>query len=166
MTAPDPDIRIKLAETPQDFAVARDLIQEYADWLGVDLCFQNYEEELARLDAIYSPPTGRLYLAMKGEGAAGCIGLRALDAPGEGELKRLYVRPACRGLGLGKALVQRAIDAARQIGYRLLRLDTWPPRMPEAQAMYRRLGCVETPPYYNNPVPGVVFMQLDLETAR
>lgn len=165
MTTLGADIRIETAETPEAFAVARELIQEYADWLGVDLCFQDYEEELANLDTVYGPPSGRLYLAMKGDEAAGCVGLRALEAPGEGELKRLYVRPAFRGLGLGRALVQRSIDAARRIGYRLLRFDTWPPRMPEAQDMYRRLGCVETPPYYHNPVPGVVFMRLDLDSA-
>jgi carbonic anhydrase len=164
VTIPGPDIRIELTQSPEAFAMARGLIQEYADWLGVDLCFQNYDEELANLETVYGPPTGRLYLATKDGDAAGCIGLRAL-APGEGELKRLYVRPAYRGLGLGKTLVDRSIEAAREIGYMLLRLDTWPPRMPEAQEMYRRLGCVETPPYYHNPVPGVVFMALDLDKA-
>jgi GNAT superfamily N-acetyltransferase len=156
-------MRIETAATPEAFATARGLIQEYADWLGVDLCFQNYDEELANLESVYGPPAGRLYLAMNGGEAAGCIGLRALDAPGEGEIKRLYVRPAGRGMGLGKLLVEHAIGAARQIGYGVLRFDTWPSRMPEAQAMYRRLGCVETPPYYHNPVPGIVFMRLDLD---
>lgn len=163
MTASKGGIRIETAATPQAFDIARGLIREYADWLGVDLCFQNYDEELAHLDTVYGPPTGRLYLAMKGGDAAGCIGVRALDTPGEGELKRLYVRPAYRGLGLGKTLVRHAIEAAREIGYRVLRFDTWPPRMPEAQEMYRRLGCVETEPYYHNPVEGVVFMRLDLD---
>ena len=162
MTRARSGIRIETAKTPEAFATGRALIQEYADWLGVDLCFQDYDEELANLDTVYGPPAGRLFLALAQDRAAGCIGLRPLDEPGEGEIKRLYVRPGYRGRGLGKTLVQRTIDAAREIGYRRLRLDTLPPRMPEARALYRSFGCVETEPYYYNPVPGVVFMRLDL----
>jgi GNAT superfamily N-acetyltransferase len=138
------------------------LIQEYADWLEVDLCFQDYDAELAGLETYYGPPTGRLYLAKVDGTAAGCMAVRALPVAGEGELKRLYVRPDCRGLGLARLLMERTIAAGREIGYRLLRFDTWPERMPEPQAMYRRFGFVETPPYYNNPVKGVIFMKLDL----
>ena len=156
-------ITIETAATAEAFATGRALIGEYADWLGVDLCFQGYDEELANLEPVYGPPSGRMFLALARDHAAGCIGLRPLERPGEGEMKRLYVRPGYRGLGLGRALVQRTIDAARAIGYRRLLFDTWPPRMPEAHAMYRRLGCVEIEPYYHNPVPGVVFMRLDLE---
>ena len=166
MTPPRPAITIETAKTPEAFEAGRTLIREYAAWLGVDLCFQGYEEELAALDTVYGPPAGRLFLALAGDRAAGCIGLRPLAAPGDAEMKRLYVRPAYRGFGLGKALVRRTIDAARAIGYRRLLFDTWPPRMPEAQEMYRRLGCVETEPYYHNPVPGVVFMRLDLDSGN
>ena len=163
MTRQAPGIRIETAATPEAFEAGRTLIREYADWLGVDLCFQGYDEELANLDTIYGPPAGRLFLALEEEKAAGCIGLRPLAEPGVAEMKRLYVRPAYRGQGLGKALVRRTIDAAREIGYRRILFDTWPPRMPEAQEMYHSLGCVETEPYYHNPVPGVVFMRLDLD---
>ena len=165
MTRRDPGgITIETAATAEAFATGRALIREYADWLGVDLCFQGYDEELANLESVYGPPDGRLFVALMEDEAAGCIGLRPLAAREDGEMKRLYVRPAYRGLGLGKALVQRTIDAARAIGYRRLLFDTWPPRMPEAQAMYRRLGCVEIEPYYHNPVPGVVFMRLELQS--
>lgn len=156
------DIRIEIAATVEDFDAARELIQEYADWLAVDLCFQDYDAEIAGLDTYYGPPTGRLYLAKVDGAAAGCMAVRALPAAGEGELKRLYVRPAYRGLGIGGTLLARTIAAGREIGYRRLRFDTWPERMPEAQAMYRRLGLVETSPYYDNPVEGVIFMKLDL----
>lgn len=163
MMATMADIRIDVAASAGDFDRARELIREYADWLGVDLCFQDYEAELAALDRIYLPPMGRMFLARVGDAVAGCMGVRPLSAPGEGELKRLYVRPAYRGLGLGRALIGQSVAAAREIGYRLLRLDTWPPKMPEAEAIYRSLGCVETPPYYNNPVEGVIFLRLDLK---
>lgn len=158
----DAKFHIGAATTREDFRLARALIEEYADWLGVDLCFQDYETEIAELDRVYAPPMGRLFLASVQGDVAGCVALRPLHTPGEGEMKRLFVRPAFRGLGLGRALAERSIAAAREIGYRRLRLDTWPPKMPEAQAMYRRLGCVETPPYYHNPVEGVIFLKLEL----
>lgn len=156
------DIRIEVATTPVQFDSARELILEYADWLAVDLAFQDHETEIADIERIYGPPMGRLYLATVDGAVAGCMAVHPLPAPGEGELKRLYVRPAFRGLGLARMLMERTIEAAREIGYRCLRFDTWPERMPEPQAMYRRLGCVETPPYYDNPVEGVIFMKLDL----
>jgi putative acetyltransferase len=157
------DVVIRLAELPADFAKARELIREYADWLAVDLAFQNHDTELAEIETYYGPPDGCLNLATVSGEAAGCMAVHALNAPGEGELKRLYVRPAYRGLGIGRALFERTISAARGIGYRCLRFDTWPERMPEIQAMYRRFGCIETPPYYDNPVKGVIFMKLDLD---
>jgi GNAT superfamily N-acetyltransferase len=156
------DIRIEVATTPAQFDSARELILEYADWLAVDLAFQDHETEIADIERVYGPPMGRLYLATVDGAVAGCMAVHPLPAPGEGELKRLYVRPAFRGLGLARMLMERTIEAAREIGYRCLRFDTWPERMPEPQAMYRRLGCVETPPYYDNPVEGVIFMKLDL----
>jgi len=155
-------VQIRLATTPADFDAARALIREYAAWLAVDLAFQDHDRELAEIETVYGPPSGRLLLAtVRGE-AAGCMAVHAWKAPGEGELKQLYVRAAYRGLGIGQALLDRTLAAAREIGYRCLRFDTWPERMPEAQAMYRRLGAVETPPYYDNPVKGVIFMKLDL----
>lgn len=162
MTAPR-DIRIEVATTPAQFDLARALILEYADWLAVDLAFQDHETEIAEIEQVYGPPMGRLYLAMVDGEAAGCMAVHPLPVSGEGELKRLYVRPAFRGLGLGRILMERTIAAAREIGYRVVRFDTWPERMPEPQSMYRRLGCVETPPYYENPVEGVIFMKLDLK---
>jgi GNAT superfamily N-acetyltransferase len=157
------DICIDVATTPAQFDLARALILEYADWLAVDLAFQDHETEIADIERVYGPPMGRLFLAMVDGAAAGCMAVHPLPVPGEGELKRLYVRPDFRGLGLGRIPLERTVEAAREIGYRVVRFDTWPERMPEPQAMYRRLGCVETPPYYDNPVKGVIFMKLDLE---
>ena len=156
-------IDYRLAETDSDFDLARHLIEEYADWLGVDLGFQKFDAELAALDTMYAPPEGRFFIASRGGDVAGCIGLRALPTEGDGEMKRLYVRSGFRGLGIGRALVERTVAAARDIGYRRLLLDTWPPKMPEAQTLYRSYGCEQIPAYYNNPVPGVVFFQLVLD---
>ena len=157
------DIRIVAAATPAQFDAARSLILEYADWLGVNLDFQDHETEIADIARVYGRPMGRLNLALVDGEAVGCMAVHPLSAPGEGELKRLYVRPAFRGLGLGRTLFDRTVAGAREIGYKLVRFDTWPERMPEAQGMYRRLGCVETPPYYDNPVEGVIFLKLDLD---
>ena len=163
MSADGETIDYRRAETRADFDLARLMIQEYADWLGVDLGFQKFDEELAALESMYVPPDGRFFIASRGGEAAGCIGLRALPTPGDGEMKRLYVRSGFRGYGIGRALVERTMAAAREIGYRLLLFDTWPPRMPEAQALYESYGCEEIPPYYDNPVPGVVFRQIVLD---
>ena len=157
------DVRFGIASTPGEFDMARELIREYADWLAVDLAFQNHDTELSEIETYYGPPKGCLYLAtVKGE-TAGCMAVHPWTVAGEGELKRLYVRPAYRGLGIGGRLLDLTIAASREFGYRCLRFDTWPERMPEAQEMYRRLGSVETPPYYDNPVKGVIFMKLDLD---
>jgi len=150
---------IREAASPADIAHARELFLEYAAWLNVDLCFQNFDEELATLPGKYAPPRGRLFLA--GDAPVGCIALRPLDEPGIGEVKRLYVRPAARGTGLGRALVETVLSHARAIGYGELRLDTadW---MGDAVRLYARLGFRERSPYYHNPMPGVVFMSLAL----
>ena len=150
---------IRQAATLADIAHARELFQEYAAWLKVDLCFQNFDEELATLPGKYAPPRGRLFLA--GDDPAGCIALRPLEEAGIGEVKRLYVRPAARGTGLGRALVESVVTHARDIGYRELRLDTadW---MRDAVRLYARLGFRECSPYYHNPMPGVVYMSLVL----
>ena len=146
---------IRQAVSTADLVHARSLFEEYAAWLAVDLCFQNFAEELATLPGKYAPPLGRLFLA--GEDPIGCIALRPLDEAGIGEVKRLYVRPAARGTGLGQALVETLLSHARAIGYRELRLDTadW---MQDAVRLYTRLGFVECPPYYHNPMPGAVYM--------
>jgi GNAT superfamily N-acetyltransferase len=150
---------IRQAESPADIAHARDLFQEYAAWLNIDLCFQNFDEELATLPGKYAPPRGRLFLA--GDDPVGCIALRPLEEAGIGEVKRLYVRPAARGTGLGRALVESVLTHARDIGYRELRLDTadW---MRDAVRLYERLGFLECSPYYHNPMPGAVYMSLVL----
>lgn len=153
---------IRIAETDDDFEQARELVYEYAAWLDVDLCFQDFDDEMANFASVYGPPRGRMLLAMDGADAAGCVGLRPLSATGEGEIKRLFVRASYRRIGLGDTLVAQITDAARDLGYHRLRLDTLPSRMPAADAMYQRLGWSRTPAYYNNPVPDVVFYQLDL----
>ncbi|HSQ23047.1 MAG TPA: GNAT family N-acetyltransferase [Pyrinomonadaceae bacterium] len=150
------------AKTSEQIEIARTLFREYSAWVEIDLCFQNFEEELAELPGDYAPPDGRLLLALHNAQAAGCVALRKI---GEGicEMKRLFVREAFRGHGLGRKLVETAIDEAKQIGYERMRLDTLPPKMNDAIALYRSFGFKEIAPYYNNPVPGAKFMELTLK---
>jgi ribosomal protein S18 acetylase RimI-like enzyme len=138
----------------------RSLFEEYAASLDTDLCFQGFAEELAGLPGDYAPPGGRLLLALQDGQTAGCIALRPLNT-GVCEMKRLYVRPAFRAHGIGRALVDRLIREARSAGYQHLRLDTLP-SMTGAQALYRRLGFREIAPYYDSPVEGTVFLELQL----
>jgi GNAT superfamily N-acetyltransferase len=149
------------AAGPDDLAAARRLFRAYADWLAVDLCFQDFERELATLPGAYSAPEGRLLLAKVGGEAAGCVALRPLE-PGICEMKRLWVEPGFAGFGLGRELAEAIIQAARDAGYRRMRLDTLPGRMPAAQHLYGTLGFVEIPPYYHNPHDGVVMLELAL----
>ncbi len=151
---------IRAAQTPAEVGEAKGLFQEYGSGLGVDLCFQNFEAELAALPGDYVPPAGRLLLAFDGDSLAGCVALRPISE-GICEMKRLYVRPQFRGTGLGRRLADEIIDQARQIGYRQMRLDTLP-TMKEAIAMYRALGFREIGPYRPNPIEGALFMEIDL----
>jgi putative acetyltransferase len=140
---------------------ARELFREYEAWLEVDLCFQSFEKELAELPGKYAPPDGRLLLAMYNGQLAGCAALRKINE-GICEIKRLFLRPQFRGKGLGRQLAETIIREAKQIGYERMRLDTLPPKMDDAIALYRSLGFKEIGPYYDNPVPGAKFMELDL----
>jgi len=149
------------ARTPAEIEQARRLIRAYADWLGVDLCFQGFAQELDGLPGAYAPPAGRLLLARVAGEAVGCVALRPL-APGICEMKRLWVEPGFGGRGIGRALAEAVIEAAREAGYERMRLDTIPARMPAAQQLYQALGFVEIPPYYHNPLEGVVMLELPL----
>ncbi|HEY1272003.1 MAG TPA: GNAT family N-acetyltransferase [Terriglobales bacterium] len=139
----------------------RELFLEYAQSLGFSLCFQGFDQELASLPGDYAPPDGRLLLAESGSQLAGCVALHKLDSE-TCEMKRLYLRPGFRGRGLGRALAERIIAEARDIGYRHMRLDTVEPVMRDAVAMYRRFGFLEIAPYRPNPMAGTIYMQLDL----
>jgi len=167
-------VDLRQATGPADLALARALFEEYAAWLGVDLCFQGFADELATLPGAYAPPRGRLLLAGEPDDAFGCVALRPLPVKGEGvastaiagagtpahvgEVKRLFVQPRARGQAWGSRLARTLVDDARAIGYREVVLDTldW---MTPARALYASLGFVECPAYYDNPLPGVVYMR-------
>jgi len=153
-------LELHVATSAEQIEQVRDLFLEYQRAIGVDLCFQGFERELATLPGDYAAPRGRLYLATVDAAPAGCVALRALSAT-DCELKRLYVRPAFRASGLGVVLARHAIEAARQWGYRRVVLDTLP-SMTAAQRLYEKLGFRDTAPYVHNPEPGVRFMALDL----
>ena len=156
-------ILIRQAHSAGDVEQVRALFLEYADSIGVDLCFQNFSQELASLPGDYAPPEGRLLMAFAGDRLAGCVALHKVEND-VCEMKRLYVRPGFRGMRLGRLLAERVIEEARCIGYRRMLLDTLP-SMNEAIALYRSLGFVETKPYRPNPVLGALFMELDLRQA-
>jgi putative acetyltransferase len=149
------------AESAAQIGQARELFLEYAQSLGFSLCFQNFDKELAELPGDYTPPEGRLLLAEYDGQIAGCIALHKIE-PAICEMKRLYLRPQFRGKGLGRALADRIIAEARQIGYERMRLDTVEPVMKDAVAMYRRIGFREIGPYCANPIAGALYMELQL----
>ncbi len=159
-TGAAPKVTIRQAVSPADLAHARELVLEYAASLGFDLAFQDFQREIDSLPGEYAPPQGALLLAEGGAGIAGCVALRPLDS-GRCEMKRLYVRPAYRGTGLGRRLAEEILAQARARGYATMRLDTVP-GMDSAIALYRALGFREIEPYRVNPIPGALFMECPL----
>lgn len=149
------------AETPAQIEEIRRLFREYESWLGLDLCFQNFERELADLPGKYTPPTGRLFLIRVENKTAGCAALRKIDDE-VCEMKRLFVREAFRGLGLGKILIERLIKGAKEIGYKKMRLDTLPEKMPKAVALYESYNFQPIAAYYDNPYRETLFMEKNL----
>ena len=155
---------LDIPNTPEELDGLRQLFQEYAAQLGVDLCFQNFAQELRELPGEYAAPRGALLVARVGDTLAGCCALRPLDTtdyPNAAEMKRLFVRPAYRGLGLGRLLAEGILDAARQSGYDCVLLDTLDD-MEAARALYEELGFEEVPPYYFNPIAGAHYLKADL----
>jgi ribosomal protein S18 acetylase RimI-like enzyme len=161
----DPVFHLASAVSGADLDVVAHLFRAYAAALGVDLSYQDFEAELATLPGKYAPPAGALLLARDRQGAPlGCVGLRPMTSEGCCEMKRLYVSPAARGLGLGRALLQATLVEAARIGYREIRLDTLP-TMTEAIALYRRAGFESTEPYYDTAPAGTIFMRRLLNAA-
>ena len=160
-----PAITLVGVDGPAWIEPARAILREYAASLAIDLCFQNFDAELAALPGDYAPPSGQLLLAFVGEALAGCGGLRALpdaDRANACEMKRLYVRPAFRRFGLGRLLAQALLDEARRAGYSAMLLDTLD-EMESARALYSTLGFVEIAPYYYSPIPGAHYLMAALD---
>ncbi len=151
------------ATTVAEIEQVRQLFREYAAELDVDLCFQGFEEELAGLPGKYAPPKGSLLIASAEDQIAGCVAIRPL-VEGECEMKRLFVRPSARNGGVGRKLACKIISVARELGYIAMRLDTLD-RLTEAMRLYEDLGFRRTGPYYENPLPGVVYWELRLNGA-
>lgn len=152
------------ATSAEHYAAGRTLIEEYAAGLGVDLCFQNFSEEIANLSKIYGPPHGCLLLVRIDGETVGCVAVRNQGAA-ICEMKRLYVRPQYRGAGLGRRLVELAIKHAQQLGYSRMVLDTLP-SMTEAQSLYESLGFRGVEGYYPNPLDGVRFLARELTNSE
>ena len=151
-------VTIERVRSAADLALVARLFQAYVDWLSIDLAFQDFAAELATLPGKYAPPAGELLLARARDGAAlGCVALRPFGTEGCCEMKRLYVLPAARGLGLGRALVTAILEEARRRGYREMRLDTLPTLL-SALALYRQAGFAEIPAYYDTPIAQTVFL--------
>lgn len=157
-------MRIKHAQTPSELEHVRRLFREYEAFLDVDLCFQSFEEELAGLPGKYAPPSGALLIGLTENRAIGCVGVRRLN-DGVCEMKRLFVRPEARGTGVGRQLAKEIIAVARALGYELMRLDTLD-RLTEAMRLYEALGFQRIQSYYANPLPGVVYWELQLKTME
>ena len=156
-------VRIKEPKSAADVDIVRELFREYERAIGIDLCFQGFQDELETLPGKYGRPDGRLYLAYSGEEVSGCVGFRKI-ADGVCEMKRLYVRPEYRGEKIGRILAEKTVVVARETGYRIMRLDTLN-TMHEAIGLYESLGFRRTEPYYSNPHPSAVYMELNLEES-
>ena len=159
-----PSIELRRAGTPVELAQAAEIMREYAASLGIDLCFQNFEAELASLPGEYAPPSGHLLLAFVAGELAACGAFRAraeTDHANACEMKRLYVRPAYRRYGLGRALAEALLDGARRAGYSAMLLDTLDD-MKSARELYVSLGFEEIAPYYFNPIAGTHYLKADL----
>ncbi len=161
MTSPIAGLVFVEAESSARIAQVGELFLEYEQSLSVKLCFQNFEQELAELPGHYAPPDGRLLLAEFEGQLAGCVALRKWEVR-ICEMKRLYLRPSFRGKGLGRAIAEKIIAEARNIGYGQMRLDTIEPIMKDAVEMYRKLGFREIAPYRANPIAGAMYMELQL----
>lgn len=153
-------LRIDQVTTEEAIATVRMLMREYQASLGVDLCFQGFEAELSGLPGRYSPPRGRLLLATRAGEAIGCVALQPIDEC-RGEMKRLYMRPAARGIGAGRALVAKVLEEAVVIGYEQIVLDTLP-TMHEAQRLYEQFGFRDTEAYRPNPIAGTRYLARSL----
>ncbi len=154
-------LKIKKAETKEEIEIIRELFLEYARSLNFDLCFQNFNEELANLPGGYSPPDGILLIGYWNNKPAGCVALRKLEE-NICEMKRLYVKSIFRGKNIGRALTEELVAGAIKLGYKKMRLDTVP-SMPTAQKLYRSLGFYDIKPYRKNPVEGAICMELNLK---
>ncbi|MFN7443725.1 MAG: GNAT family N-acetyltransferase [Curvibacter sp.] len=163
-----PTAHIDSPQGPADLDAVREIFREYADSLGIDLCFQGFAEELADLPGDYASPRGALLLARVEGQVAGCCALRPLDTadyPNSAEMKRLYVRMAFRGRGLGRQLAEAIMDIARILGYDHVLLDTLD-GMEAARTLYKELGFEEIPPYYHNPIAGAHYLMANLSDSR
>lgn len=153
---------IHRAKTADDIAAAKTMFLEYAESMDFDLCFQDFEGEMAAFPGAYALPKGALLLATFDDAPVGAVGLRDLG-DGVCEMKRLFLRPTARGTGLGRALAEAVIMEGRRLGYRAMRLDTIAGHHDQALAIYRDLGFREIPPYCINPIPGALYLELPLD---
>jgi ribosomal protein S18 acetylase RimI-like enzyme len=152
--------RIVLAQSPDDIAAVRELLLEYQVQVGVDLSYQDFEAEVLALPGAYAPPRGRLFLALQKDAPVGCVALRDAGG-GRAEMKRLFVKPEGRGLGVAKALITRLLAESRAAGYDEIVLDTLP-SMQSAQRLYEQFGFRDIPPYRESPVQGTRYLGLGL----
>ncbi len=160
-----PEIELFTPATADELEATRGIFREYASTLSVDLDFQDFQAELAHLPGDYAPPRGGLLLARVAGALAGCCALRPMDNsdyPNAAEMKRLFVRKAFRGFGLGRQLTEAILDEARRAGYSSVLLDTLD-EMEAARALYEDLGFEEIPPYYHNPHAGAHYLKVDLD---
>lgn len=154
------NVSFKIADSKKEFEIARILFEEYAASINVDLCFQGFDDELKTIHVQYNLPKGCLYLVYYGDKAIGCAAIREFEN-NTGELKRMYLKPECRGLKLGEKLLELMIRKAKELSYAKLRLDTLP-QMKEALQLYKRFGFTEIGSYRFNPVEGTVYMEKEI----